>query len=219
MAAAVIFDLDGTLVAFNFDVRGTRQVIIADMKIRGFDTTGLDQTTPTQRILDAAKGQVPPRSESDYADFHGSVFATLDRFELQGAESATPLSGVLVSLRYLKSKGVRMAVLTNSGRKAASETLRKAGLEGFFEFVLTRDETDTMKPRPEGLAKASSTLGVPGGSIYYVGDSPYDIMAARGAGIHIVSVATGNYSMERLKADGADYVIPTLSELPRVLGV
>jgi len=219
MAAAVILDLDGTLVTFTFDVRGTRQVIIADMKGRGFDTTGLDQTTPTQRILDAAKAQVPPRTESDYADFHRGVFAILDRFELQGAESTAALPGAAETLRYLQSKGVRMAILTNSGRRAASESLRRAGLEGFFEFVLTRDDTETMKPRPEGLVQASSALGASGGSACYVGDSPYDIIAARQAGLRIIAVATGNYSVERLKADGADYVIHTLSELPRVLGV
>ena len=219
MVAAVILDLDGTLVTFTFDVRGTRQIIIAELKGRGFDTTGLDQTTPTQRILDAAKSQVPPRTGSEYAAFKASVFATLDRFELQGAESTSPLQGALDAVRYLKSKGVRLAILTNSGRKAASESIRKAGLDGFFEFVLTRDDTVTMKPSPEGLVQASTILEVPVDSVYYVGDSPYDIIAARGAGARIVSVATGSYSMERLRAEGADQVIPSLSELPRVLGV
>jgi len=112
-----------------------------------------------------------------------------------------------------------LAILTNSGRKAASESIRKAGLDGFFEFVLTRDDTVTMKPSPEGLVQASTILEVPVDSVYYVGDSPYDIIAARGAGARIVSVATGSYSMERLRAEGADQVIPSLSELPRVLGV
>jgi HAD superfamily hydrolase (TIGR01509 family) len=219
MAVAAILDLDGTLVTFTFDVRGTRQVIIGEMNARGFETEGLDQTTPTQLILDAAMGQVPPRTLSGYAEFRKEVFAILDRFELQGAERAYPLPGVADALRYLKSKGVRLAVLTNSGRIASSESLSKAGLEGFFEFVLTRDDTETMKPRPEGLSQAAAMLQVPKEAVYYVGDSPYDIIAARQAGIHIVSVATGNYTMERLRADGADHVIPALSELPRVLGV
>jgi len=219
MVVAVILDLDGTLVTFTFDVRGTRQIIIAEMKSRGFDTSGLDQTTPTQRILDAARSQVPPRSESEYIDFRKGVFAILDRFELSGVESTSPIPGATEAVRHLKSKGVRMAILTNSGRKAASESLRKAGLEGFFEFVLTRDDTQTMKPSSEGLVQAAAVLKVPVGSVYYVGDSPYDIIAARGAGARVVSVATGNYSMERLRADGADHVIPTLSDLPRVLGV
>ena len=219
MVAAVILDLDGTLVTFTFDVRGTREIIIAEIKGRGFDTTGLDQTTPTQRILDTAKGQVPPRMEPEYAEFKKSVYSILDKFELVGAQSTSPLPGAVDAVRNLKSKGIRMAILTNSGRKAASESLRKAGLEGFFEFVLTRDDTETMKPRPEGLVRASSILAVPADSVYYVGDSPYDIIAAKQAGVRVVSVATGNYSMERLRADGADYVIPTLSDLPRVLGV
>jgi pyrophosphatase PpaX len=219
MAVAAIFDLDGTLVTFSFDIRGTRQAILADMGSHGFSTAGLDLTTPTQRILDAARRQGPPHGGSDYSAFKDRVFEILDRFELQGAGSTSVFPGAADTLRRLKAKGVRLAVLTNSGRKAAGESLKRAGLDGFFEFVLTRNDTETMKPSPEGLSQAVTILAMPRGSVYYIGDSPYDIMAAKQAGIRIISVATGNYPLERLKAEGADEAISSLTEIPRVLGV
>jgi HAD superfamily hydrolase (TIGR01509 family) len=219
MAVAAIFDLDGTLVTFNFDVQGTRKVLLEEMEKRGFDTSGLNLTTPTQNLLDAARIQLPEKGEAAYNDLHRSFFEILDRFELESARSTVPFPGIAADLRFLRSGGVRMAVLTNSGRKAAFESLRKAGLQEYFEFILTRDDTETMKPRPEGVAKAASLLGLPKASVYYVGDSPYDIAAAKRAGMKVVSVATGNYSADRLRKEGADYVISSISELRGILGV
>jgi HAD superfamily hydrolase (TIGR01509 family) len=219
MAVAAIFDLDGTLVTFTFDVRGTRKVLLEEMEKRGFNTTGLNLTTPTQYLLDAARSQLPDKGEAAYDDLQRRFFEILDRFELESARSTAPFPGIADDLRLLKSRGVRLAVLTNSGKKAAFESLRKAGLRKYFEFVLTRDDTETMKPRPEGIAKAASMLGLPKSSVYYVGDSPYDISAAKRAGMKVVSVATGNYSADRLRNDGADYVISSVSELRGVLGV
>lgn len=219
MGVAAIFDLDGTLVSFQFDIRGTRKALLDELRASSFDTTGLDLTTPTQQILDAAKSQATPDREGDYESLRKRVYSILDRFELGSVASASAFPGVREALQSLKSKGVRIAVLTNSGRKAATRSLQRAGLLECFELVLTRDDTDTMKPRPEGLTKAVSVLAVPKGDAYYVGDSPYDIAAAKKAGLKVVSVATGNYSAERLRSEGADYVIASMAELPGVLGV
>ena len=218
MPSAAIFDIDGTLVTFNFDVQGTRKVLIAELASRGVDVTGLDLNTPTQGILDVARARMTGDGKK-ITEYREKVFSILDKFELEGVASTSPFPGVRRVLLALKAKGVRMAVLTNSGRRSASEALQRAGLTGLFEFVLTREDTESMKPSPDGLLKAASMLSLPAGEVYYVGDSPFDIMAARGAGMKVVSVATGSHSAERLKASGADFVISTLDELGSVLGV
>ena len=66
---------------------------------------------------------------------------------------------------------------------------------------------------------AASRLGQGVDAVYYVGDSPYDIAAARGAGVKVVSVASGNYSVERLRSEGADFAVASITEVPAVLGV
>lgn len=190
------------------------------MSVRGFDTGGLGLATPTQSIIDAAYGQVSQgRNQSDFDSLRRRFYEILDGFELASVQSTSAIPGAFDSLTYLKSKGVRLAVLTNSGRKAAASALSNAGLEGFFEFVLTRDDTDSMKPRPDGLKKGASLLGLPPGSIFYVGDSPLDVLAAKSAGLRVISVATGNYSEEWLKSEGADFVVPSLRGLAAILGV
>ena len=219
MVKAAVFDIDGTLVSFKFDVQGTRAALLEEMAGRGFDTGNLGLTSPTQSILDAAESQALSGKGLDFLAFRKKVFSVLDGFELRTAPLTEAFPGSIEELEYLTSRGVRLAVLTNSGRVAATEVLSKARMSDFFEFVLTRDETETMKPRPDGLLKAVSMLRLPPESVCYVGDSPYDIMAARGARVRVVSVASGNYSKDRLKSEGADFAISSISELRIVLGV
>ncbi len=218
--SAVVFDIDGTLVTFRFDVQGTRRALLGELSRRGFDTKGLGLTTPTQQIVDSAKIQVD--SGDVAADFEGirsKLYSILDNFEIESASTTAVFPETRETLDYLLTKGVRLAVLTNSGRKGAEEILKRSGLLDRFEFVLTRDDIPTMKPRPEGLKKAASMLGLPVDHVYYVGDSMYDVAAAKLAGLKVVAVATGNYTQERLRAEGADYVISSISDLPRLLGV
>jgi len=220
LPVAAIFDIDGTLVTFRFDVQGTRRALIGELAARGFDTSGLSLTSPTQQILDAASSQVASgKVVANFAELRKEIYSILDEFEWESVASTSVFPGTRKVLEYLKSKKVRLSVLTNSGRRASSEALRRADLLDCFEFVLTRDDTEAMKPRPEGLEKAISMLGIPRDGIYYVGDSTYDVRAAKLAGLKVVSVATGNYSAERLRAEGADFVVTSVSELPRVLGV
>jgi HAD superfamily hydrolase (TIGR01549 family) len=210
--------MDGTLVTFRFDIQGTRAALLAEMQNGGFDVSGLSLTSPTQAILDSARNQAEQRGQ-DYRIFKSKVYSVLDAFEIESASSTAAFPGTREELLYLKSKGVRLAVLTNSGRVAAAEVLARANLEDCFEFVLTRDETEEMKPRPDGLRKAVSMLQLPRESVYYVGDSPYDIEAAKGAGVRTISIATGNYTKDRLQSEGAEFVISEISELRKVLGV
>jgi pyrophosphatase PpaX len=179
----------------------------------------LGLTTPTQDILDSAKNQAGDANPGAYESLRKEAYSVLDSLEIESAASATVFPDAAETLTYLRSKGVRLCVVTNSGRKAASESLKKSGLGGFFEFVLTRDDIETMKPRPEGLVRAVARLGVSQGDVVYVGDSRYDIMASKQAGVKSVAVATGNYPMDRLKEMGADFVITSLSQLREVLGV
>ncbi len=219
MAVAAIFDLDGTLVTFDLDIQEWRRVLLDLLRRRGYDVSGLNLTTPTQDILDSARSQAGPDNHGAFESLRREAFATLDGLETEGAASASVFPDAVETLRELKSKGVRLCILTNSGRKAAAESLKKSGLGDFFEFVLTRDDTETMKPRPEGLARAVALLGVDPGEAFYIGDSRYDIIAAKQAGVRSVAVATGNYTAEKLTEIGADFVIASLSELRKVLGV
>lgn len=220
MPQAIVFDIDGTLVTFQFDVQGTRKALIDLLTSRGYDASGLGLKSPTQSILEAAKAQAEASGKSEEFDkLRAQIFSVLDEFEIASVDSTMVFPGTQQTLDYLRARGVRTAVMSNSGRKAAVRALEKAGILDRFEFVLTRDETFTMKPRPDGILLAVQKLGLSADDVFYVGDSTYDIIASKRAGVKVVSVATGNYDEARLKAEGADQVIAGITELPAVLGL
>ena len=86
MIRAVIFDVDGTLVTFTFDIVGTRSALIGELLGRGYSTTNLTTTTLTQVILDSAKEQIDSgQVKDDYQTLRSRVYSMLDRFELDSA--------------------------------------------------------------------------------------------------------------------------------------
>jgi HAD superfamily hydrolase (TIGR01509 family) len=216
MTIAALFDVDGTLVTFKFDVQGSRKALIAELASSGVDTSGLGLSTPTQQIVDAAKRQV---KAARFAPLKKRLYAILDGFELENNKGAKVFPDSRKTLLYLRARHVRLGVLTNSGRKAAYRALRRGGILGCFDFVLTREDVENMKPRPEGLLEAVRRFSLPKEQVFYVGDGLLDIAAAKGAGLKVISVATGIQTADRLREGGADFVITSLKELPRILGV
>lgn len=220
MALGVLFDIDGTLVTFEFDVEGTRKALLDELAKEGFDTSGLSMSSPTQYVMDSVRSQIASgRVSIDYHGFRRKLYSILDEFELDSCENAVAFPDAASTLGLLHSKSVKLAVLTNGGRRAASRVLGRAGLLDYFEFVLTREDVDAMKPNPEGVNLAVSMFSLPKDHVFYVGDSLYDIMAAKKAGLRVISVATGNYTAERLRSEGSDEVIDSLRSLPRVLAL
>jgi HAD superfamily hydrolase (TIGR01549 family) len=215
---AVLFDIDGTLVTFEFDVEGTRKALIAELSRQGLDVSGLSLSTPTQQIVDFARRQAEAgESGTDFRLLRRRLYSILDESEVKSARNASVFPGTKKTLLYLRNRSVRLGVLTNSGRKAADEVLAKGRLLDCFDFVLTREDVDSMKPSPEGVLKAVQMFSLPKEQVYYVGDGILDIIAAKKAGLRIISVATGMYPPDRLRADGADFVVSSLRELPSLL--
>lgn len=214
MKKAFLFDIDGTLVDFRFDVAGTRKEMIREIERLGFDVSGLTLTTPTHDIIESVREQVSSGTvRADFGIVRRRLYDILDGFEERTSLLVSPLPGVVETLEYLKAAGARLAVLTNSGRKSASSVLGRTGLSRFFEFVLTRDDVEEMKPSGAGIQVALSLFSLQPGEVCYVGDSVYDIAAAREAGVACVSVATGSHREERLLEAGAQLVIRSLPEL------
>lgn len=218
MRRAAVFDIDGTLVSFKFDVVGTRRAIYRVLSGAGFDTSEMRDNTPTQMILDQVRKQADSGlRQADYDGVRRRVFSLLDEFELPTVREAEVFEGVKETLATLRAHAVLLGVVTNSGRRAASLLLREKGLAPFFDLVLTRDEAPAMKPRPEGLLKAVADLGVSKSGTIYVGDSVYDILAARGAGIRVASISSGNYNKTTLMSERPDFALDSIRDVPAAL--
>ena len=93
-----------------------------------------------------------------------------------------------------------------------------SGLRGRAMRFLRRPGPAGPRPDPEPLLLAAGRLAVSPSDCAYVGDSPFDMRAARAAGMHAVGVTWGRiHDRSRLEAEGPDAVVDTAEELLAVL--
>jgi pyrophosphatase PpaX len=117
-------------------------------------------------------------------------------------------------LTRLKDEGRRLGVVTAKRQETVKLAFSYLPLEQFFDVVVGSDDTERHKPDPEPLEHALSLLGAEKDDAVYVGDSPFDIRAAKGAGMHSIAVTWGGiHPRERLEAEAPDAVVETPEEL------
>ena len=116
-----------------------------------------------------------------------------------------------VSATSSNSFGMRAAalgVVTVKGRAAVDLTFSLLKLNGLFDTVVTSDDTIRQKPAPDPLLAALKHLGSPAATAAYVGDAPFDVQAARAAGLRAIAVSWGGiHPRERLVAEQPDVII------------
>jgi HAD superfamily hydrolase (TIGR01509 family) len=220
----IIFDLDGTLISLQVDGAAFRREIAHELTLGGFRMDLIDADSKglyIQDILDMARSQIEEGIvKADYESVRGRTFQALDALELEWIRHSRLLPGAEAILSRLSGEGkvpITLSLLTNSGRPATRYAMESLGFNRYFDKSFTRDDLPVMKPRPEGITKALTELGLRQSEVLYVGDSPTDIMASRAAGIRIASVATGRYDVEALHKLGPDYTLGSLSELEALL--
>ncbi|MGD0637086.1 MAG: HAD family hydrolase [Nitrososphaerales archaeon] len=211
----LIFDVDGTLVSLKVDVEKLRATTARELARAGFDSSSMDtDRLHTQEVIDRARQQVESGAvKVEFEPFRAALFAALDELEMSWNVLAEPIQGTGEVLDRLRAGNVKLATLTNSGRVPSDWLLKKHDLYRRFDFTLTRDDVPALKPSPDGLLMALKVMGLPKEEVVYVGDSVIDVKAAKGAGIKVASVTTGRYTHERLRSEGSDYILGSLSAL------
>jgi HAD superfamily hydrolase (TIGR01509 family) len=94
------------------------------------------------------------------------------------------------TLETLRRAGMRLAVTTNSPRETAVALLEAVRVASFFDRIVTADDVMNPKPAPDMLLVACEAIGTTPERVVLIGDSPTDVVAARAAGIHVVSYRT-----------------------------
>ena len=128
-------------------------------------------------------------------------------------EKTSLIKGARELLLYLKEEKKSLSVATNKTGSISRKLLEHLEIDGFFDYVYGVFDGLAGKPSPEMINKIVEKTAVPKTSTILIGDSPIDIMAAKNAGIHICSVASGNHTFEELKTYNPDYLFAAISEL------
>ena len=211
MLGAALFDFDGTLV-------DTTDLIYQSMRHATGEVLGREFS---RDVLMANVGQPLPRQMELLSAEHAE--ALLDSYRLHNEENHDALikefPGVEESLARLKAAGVRVGVVTSKRRFSVDMALKNfPGLGDVVDQWVTMEDTTDHKPRPEPLLKGLELLGnVPREQAAYVGDSPFDVAAAKAAGVESVAVSWGAFSEDALRAAEPDHLVPDLDAAVDVL--
>ncbi|HET7045971.1 MAG TPA: HAD-IA family hydrolase [Gaiellaceae bacterium] len=117
--------------------------------------------------------------------------------------------GMLDVLERLHGEGRRLAIVTAKRHATVELALARLPLRDYFETIVAAEDTARHKPDPEPILLALERLGAAAADAVYVGDSPFDVGAARAAGVHAIGVTWGGmHAME-----DADEIVSTPEEL------
>jgi HAD superfamily hydrolase (TIGR01509 family) len=122
------------------------------------------------------------------------------------------LPGAAGLLRMLSRIGVRWAIATTGERSQAQKLMKGLPVPGDVP-VVTGDDVENAKPAPDVFLVAAERLGVSLEESVVVGDSPWDLLAARRMKALGVGLLCGGYSKEELQAAGAHRVYESPAEL------
>jgi pyrophosphatase PpaX len=204
---AVLFDLDGTLI-------DSGAIILASM--RHAAETVLARRIPDHELMAAVGGPglvaqmraLDPQRVDELVRVYREHNEPLHA-ELQACE------GVLDVLPELRRRGARLGIVTAKRLptvQLAFDVIPE--LERYFDAVVGSDETERHKPHPDPILLALERLGAAPGESAYVGDSPFDVQAARAAGVAAIAVTWGRiHDEERLAREQPDALVHTAEEL------
>ena len=207
----VLFDLDGTVI----------------------DTGPLIATSFRHATRSVLGVEIPDEELLRYVGGWG-LRAQMERFDPERATElveayrahVVPLhaeleycSGMYEMLVELKARSFQLGLVTAKHLamvRLAFDALPE--LSEFFVEIVTGEETEHHKPSPEPLFLALDRLGADPGDTAYVGDSPFDVEAAKAAGLRSIAVTWGGiHGEERLRAAGPDAIVSTPAELKAAL--
>ena len=194
---AILFDLDGTLIDHFTTIYRAYCHAMAQM--------GLPPVTYAQ-VRGAVGGSLPitfgKLVPAECVDAGVRLFRA--HYEEIWREDLHALPGTDWVLPAITELGIKVGILTNKEGPAARAIAATLGWNPWMTVVIGRNDTQWVKPAPELSAFTLEKIGATGERSWFIGDSPYDIAAARAGGMTAHVLATGSHTFVELEAEGPD---------------
>lgn len=209
----IIFDLDGTLLDTLDDLADS---VNYALKLYSYPSRTLDEIRQFvgNGIGSLINLAVPSGTPEEKA------LKVLEAFKLHYKSNSTnktkPYNKIPELLKELKSKGFKLAVLSNKADFALQELVLKY-FGNIFDYASGEREGILRKPAPDGVLNILNCLNIEKEHTVYIGDSEVDILTAKNSELDSVIVDWGFRDRQTLINSGAKIVVSTVEELKATL--
>lgn len=183
----ILFDFDGTLVDSEiFHFRSARNLIFReygveiDLNYYNQNMAGIPLSKSSPDVIKALNLPTTPEAFTRAFDLHTSQMLEMEEVPL--------MPFALDALQFFEEKGCSLGIVTGSGRRDVSLTLRRLDLYDRFKVLITNDEVDHVKPHGEPYLKGIAGLGLTASAIVAFEDSPNGMTSAVNAGLTCVGI-------------------------------
>ncbi|MCL6752708.1 HAD-IA family hydrolase [Nostoc sp. CCCryo 231-06] len=207
MLAAILFDLDGTIVNTDpIHYRAWREMLL-NYSIE------IDETFYKSRISGRLNPEIVKDILPQLSTAEGQKFADeKEAFFRKLAPDLKPLSGFSELLAWTETHQLKRALVTNAPRLNAEFMLEVLGIKEAFHIVVLADDCIAGKPDPAPYQVALNKLGITAEEAIALEDSPSGIRAAVGADIRTIGIAS-THDPQVLQEIGAFMAIPDFTDL------
>jgi phosphoglycolate phosphatase len=196
-----IFDLDGTLLDTLGDLAASTNYALRQ---HGLPEHSIDEIrrfvgNGVRKLMERA---IP--NGKDHPDFD-SIFATFQHHYLDHSlDTTAPYPGIIDMLKRLKTRGCKIAVVSNKFHEATSQLCRHF-FNQLVDVAIGENEAEGIrkKPAPDSVRAAMKHLGATVQNTVYVGDSEVDVETAQNSGIPCISVLWGFRDQDFLRSHNA----------------
>ena len=207
---AFLFDFDGTLAKLNIDFSAMKSVVQKRMAASGISAAPFADL-PVLEMIDAAAANLGKSQPGEAARFRFDAHELITTMELEAAERGALFDRTKALLTGLADRSIRSGVVTRNCRAAVFKVF--PDIAQHCRAVLTREDTERVKPHPDHLHAALRELAVHPSAAIMVGDHPLDILLGQRAGIRTIGVLTGHSGREAMRAAQADWILDRAEEI------
>ena len=215
-ATGIIFDVDGTLAQ---SVEFFYEIALEVLALAGIPPVPRDRVYKLMRrgVENPLVQLFPPDYPNPADRIKRITDSRMDEWLRRYHEETQAVPGSLELLHRLHQHGFQLGIATSSGR--ALPFLDTWGVRHLFNGIVGREDVTHRKPHPEPVLKCLEHLQLAPHQAVYIGDSPIDIQAGKAAGVSTVGVLTGTSTDAVMRQTQADYILPSIAELPRLLTI
>ncbi|WZL73769.1 pyrophosphatase PpaX [Clostridiaceae bacterium 35-E11] len=201
----ILFDLDGTLLDTN------------ELIIQSFQHTyqkHLNKKVPRETIIKSFGEILQHTMEREFNECAQEALQTYRNFQNSHFyDYITMHAGVKEALQFFYEKEYKLGVVTSRLNDSALKGLKHFHLEHYFGSIIGADDTNKHKPDPTPALMALEELEQNPEETMMVGDSPYDVLCGKNAGMKTVAVGWSALPREMYMTHNPDYLVESMEEL------